>query len=146
MKKLIYTAFIALFTTFAFAQEKAAWKEMKDFHTVMSQTFHPAEGGDFKPLRERSGEMIRTAEAWKQSSIPADYKAIKGIESTLMMLVDGAKNIDKQVKANASDADLKIAITALHDVFHKIADLCRPSVEEHKENNDKKVIKTEVKF
>ena len=83
MKKFIYTAIIALSTTFAIAQNKAEWKELKDFHTVMSQTFHPAEEGNLKPIRERSAEMVKAAEAWKKSAIPADYKNVKDIQETL---------------------------------------------------------------
>jgi hypothetical protein len=138
MKNLMYTALIALFSTFAFAQNKAEWKELKDFHTVMSQTFHPAEEGNFKPLRERSEEMIKAAEAWKKSTIPADYKDVKGIQETLAKLVEGAKEIDKQVKAKASDEELKKSITALHDVFHTIVGLCRPGNGEHNEHDGHK--------
>ena len=136
MKKLLYTAIVALFTTFAIAQNKAEWKEMKDFHTVMSQTFHPAEEGNLKPIRERSEEMIKTAEAWKKSMVPAEYKDVKGISETLTKLVDGSKNIDKQVKAKASDEELKKSLTALHDVFHTIVGLCRPGTDDHKGHDE----------
>ncbi|MFN5711321.1 MAG: hypothetical protein ACK46S_04775 [Bacteroidota bacterium] len=132
MKKFIYTAIIALSTTFAFAQNKAEWKELKDFHTVMSQTFHPAEEGNLKPIRERSAEMVKAAEAWKKSAIPADYKNVKDIQETLNKLVDGSKNLDKQIKAKASDEEIKKSITALHDVFHTIVGLCRPGQDDHK--------------
>jgi hypothetical protein len=132
MKKLFYTLLIALSANFANAQNKATWKELKDFHTVMSQTFHPAEEGNLKPIRERSAEMVKAAEAWKKSTIPADYKNVKDIQETLSKLVDGSKNLDKQVNAKASDAELKTSITALHDVFHTIVGLCRPGQDEHK--------------
>ena len=132
MKKFIYTAIIALSTTFAIAQNKAEWKELKDFHTVMSQTFHPAEEGNLKPIRERSAEMVKAAEAWKKSDIPADYKNVKDIQETLNKLVDGSKNLDKQIKAKASDEEIKKSITALHDVFHTIVGLCRPGHDDHK--------------
>lgn len=136
MKTVLYTTFIALFATFAFAQNKTEWKELKDFHTVMSQTFHPAEEGNLKPLRERSEEMVKTAEAWNKSAIPADYKDVKGIQETLAKLVDGAKNIDKLVKSKATDDELKKAITALHDVFHTIVGLCRPGSGEQKGHDE----------
>ncbi len=126
MKALFYTALIAVFSNFSFAQNKAEWKEMKDFHTVMSQTFHPTEEGNFKPIRERSEEMVKAAEAWKKSPVPADYKDVKGIEATLVKLVEGSKDLDKKVKAKASDDEIKKTITALHDTFHTIVGLCRP--------------------
>lgn len=132
MKKLFYTLLIALSANFANAQNKATWKELKDFHTVMSQTFHPAEEGNLKPIRERSAEMVKAAEAWKKSAIPADYKNVKDIQETLNKLVDGSKNLDKQIKAKASDEEIKKSITALHDVFHTIVGLCRPGHDDHK--------------
>jgi hypothetical protein len=74
----------------ASGQGRPEWKELSAFHTVMSQTFHPAEEGDFKPIRERSGEMGEKAKAWKASAIPAEYKDVKGIETSLAALVDGS--------------------------------------------------------
>lgn len=138
MKKLIYTALIALITNFTFAQNKTEWKELQTFHTVMSQTFHPSEEGNLKPLRERSEEMVKAAEAWKKSAIPAEYKDVKGIQETLAKLVEGAKNIDKQVKAKATDEELKKSIAALHDVFHTIVGMCRPGSEGHNDHDGHK--------
>ena len=74
-------ALLLLFASItAFAQNKTEWKELSAFHGVMSQTFHPAEEGDLKPIRERSGELVEKAKAWKASAIPADYTDVKGIE------------------------------------------------------------------
>ena len=136
MKNLIYTACLALFTTLTFAQNKTEWKEMKDFHTVMSQTFHPAEEGNFKPLKERSEELIKKAKAWKVSAVPAEYKDVKNLQATLDKLVDGAKNLDTQVKSQVTDKELKKSITALHDVFHTIVGLCSPEGGEHKGHDE----------
>lgn len=138
MKKLLYTAIIALFATFTFAQNKVEWKEMKSFHTVMSQTFHPVEEGNFKPIRERSAEMVKAAEAWRKSAVPTDYKDVKDIEKTLDKLVIGAKALDKQVQAKASDDELKKALSDLHDVFHTIVGLCQPAKEGHDEHDGHK--------
>ena len=47
------------------AQEKMNWKEMSDFHTVMSETFHPSEEGKLGPIKSRSQEMVDKAIAWQ---------------------------------------------------------------------------------
>jgi hypothetical protein len=125
MKKLISALFVmfALFTAVQ-AQEKKQWKEMHDFHGVMGSTFHPAEDGNLQPIRTRSQEMVDKAVAWKNSDAPEGYDK-KAVKSTLKKLVAGAKEIDKMVKANASDKEITDKLTALHDVFHEIMEKCR---------------------
>jgi hypothetical protein len=125
MKKLI-SAFLLSFILFIAAngQEKKDWKEMHDFHGVMGSTFHPAEEGNLDPIRKRSSEMVAKAEAWQKSTAPEGYDK-KAVEKTLSRLVEGAKEIDKMVKAKASDKDLVAKLTSLHDVFHEIMEKCR---------------------
>lgn len=116
-----------LLTTPGKAQDgRASWKELSAFHTVMSQTFHPAEEGDLKPIRERSGEMVEKAKAWKASAIPSGYADVKGIEESLTALVDGSTKLDAKIKAGAKDEEILKDLSALHDVFHTIVGLCRP--------------------
>ncbi len=116
---------VALFLTYsaAFAQ-KAGWPEGKTFHHFMSTTFHPAEEGNFKPLREKADSLVWAAEAWKKSPIPADYKE-KETKAALKTLVDQTKELKAMVKKNFSDADLLKMITAAHDTFHKVVGECR---------------------
>lgn len=125
MKKIMTVLLltVGLFATVQ-AQEKKSWKEMHDFHGVMGSTFHPAEEGNLQPIRTRSQEMVDKAVAWEKSDAPEGYDK-KAVKSTLKKLVDGAKEIDKMVKANASDKDLVTKLTALHDVFHEIMEKCR---------------------
>jgi len=127
MKKLFSIAF--LFIALALAQSvngqtKAKWKEMDEFHTVMGGTFHPAETGDLKPIRSRSQEMVDKAEAWQKSDAPDGYNK-KAVDATLKKLVEGSKEIDKMVKANATDKELVTKLTSLHEVFHEIMEKCR---------------------
>jgi len=134
MKAIIrILALNALLLTIPFsasAQEKAEWKELGAFHAVMSQTFHPAEEGDLKPIRERSGELVEKAKAWKASAIPADYTDVKGIQESLNALVDGSIKLDAKIKAGAKDEEIVKDLSALHDVFHTIVGLCRPGHDE----------------
>ena len=89
---------LLLLIAFAQAQEKKSWKEMDDFHTVMSETFHPAEEGKLGPIKKRSQEMVDKAVAWQKSTAPEGYdkKAVKG---SLKKLVQGTKELNKLVKA-----------------------------------------------
>ena len=124
MKK-IATFFVAFFTMIAFtqAQEKKAWKEMEEFHTVMSQTFHPAEEGKLEPIKKRSQEMADKAVAWQKSVAPEGYDKEK-VEGSLKRLVAGTKELHKMVKSKSSDKVLQKKLSGLHDIFHEIMEKC----------------------
>lgn len=127
IRSLILTVAMLIASIATFAQNKAEWKELSAFHTVMSQTFHPAEEGDLHPIRERSVEMVAKAKSWQASAIPADYKDVKGIQENLAALLKGSTKLDAKIKAGATDAEITTDLSALHDVFHKIVGLCRPA-------------------
>jgi hypothetical protein len=133
MKKMIAALVIVasvLTAKTSFAQEKAKWKEMEDFHAVMGATFHPAEEGKLEPIRTRSKEMLDKAVAWEKSTAPAGYDK-KAVGSTLKNLVTGAKEIDRMVKAKANDQALKTKLSSLHDVFHQIMEKCEKPDHQH---------------
>lgn len=119
-------ALMSIASISTFAQGKKAWPELSAFHSVMSQIFHPAEEGDLKPMRERSGELLEKAKAWKASAIPDDYGDVKGIEESLSALVEGSAKLDERIKAGAKDEEVLKDLGALHDVFHTIVGLCGP--------------------
>ncbi len=101
------------------------WQAIKDFHGVMSQTFHPSEEGDLQPIKTRSGEMVEKANALVNSTFPNEFATPK-IKNAVKRLQSGSKNIDKLVKNKKStDTEITRALSALHDVFHEIVGLCR---------------------
>jgi len=138
MKSLVRLFLIAtlglLINTATFAQmeegkkvEKMSWDEAKDaFHEVMAGTFHPVQEGDFMPLKEQYKGLIKAAKNWKMTSIPNTLDG-KMLSEKLEKLYVDSSGLGEMVKNKASDAELKKAIYALHDVFHDIVGLC----EEH---------------
>ena len=118
---LLTTAIII--STSSQAQEKAKWKEMEEFHSVISATFHPSEEGKLDPIKTQSQEMVDKAKAWQKSTPPEGYDK-NAVKSSLKKLVTGAKEINKLVKNNAPDTALKEKLSALHDVFHEIMEKC----------------------
>ncbi len=90
----------------------------------MSSTFHPAEEGNFAPLKEKCDSLAWAAEAWSKSAIPSDYKE-KETKEVLATLVKQTKGIKEAVKKKATDAELKKLIIEAHDSFHKIIGECR---------------------
>ena len=113
--------------------QKMEWKQQSDFHSVMSKTFHPAEEGNFTPIKARSAELVAAATAWKNSEIPADVADKKLVKKSLKQLVKGSKSINKKIAKGASDAVLKTDLFALHDTFHTIVGLCNAK-DEHGEH------------
>ena len=101
----------------------AAWPEIKTFHKVMAQTFHPSEEGNLQPIKERSSEMVEKATALKSSKIPSEFNK-KEVLASINKLVKDSKALDKLVKANGSDDKITKALKGLHDTFHTIVGLC----------------------
>ena len=115
------------------------WPELKAFHGVMSQTFHPSQEGNLKPIRERAGEMVDKAVALSKSKIPADLDAAK-INAALDRLVGGTKEVKAMVDSKASDEEISKKLSAVHDTFHEIAGMCEKegSHEGHEGHDDHK--------
>lgn len=103
--------------------EKDAWQALKDFHMVMAQTFHPLEEGNYKPIRERSGEMLLKAKLLSNSKVPASFQSAE-ITKALKDLVEGSAKLDKLVNKKAKDMKIKESLTKLHDTFHVVQGLC----------------------
>lgn len=123
IKIVVVFVFTLIFSTALFAQ-KSTWKEMDDFHTVMSTTFHPAEENDLGPVKAKADELVNKAIAWKKSVVPAGYDATL-TKPVLKKLVAQLKELQGAVAAKKSDADLKEKITEAHDSFHEIMEKCR---------------------
>lgn len=104
--------------------EDDSWPEIKDFHKVMSQTFHPAEKDDFIPIQTRSGELLAKAILLRESVVPAGYHDPE-IKANMIKLVNECSDLDKLVKKNAKKILLKAKIIQAHDTFHVIEGLCK---------------------
>lgn len=110
----------AAFTTQA---QQPAWKELDDYHTVMSQTFHPSEEGNLQPIKTRSGELAAKAKTLQKSTIPAAYQK-EGVKKSLDLLAKESKALDKMVRKQKADAEITKSLTALHDRFHEVMEKC----------------------
>lgn len=121
---LCITTVLALST--AYAQSIFdSWSELKSFHDVMSQTFHPAEQGDLSPIKSRSAEMAEKAQILAKSTAPAAFNT-PAILGATKRLQKGSKSLHKLIgKGVAGDEQITASLTALHDVFHEIVGLCR---------------------
>jgi hypothetical protein len=103
--------------------EKDNWPELKEFHRVMSQTFHPSETGNLSPLRNRSGELLAKAILLKNSVIPSPFSNPK-ITEALSKLEKECSEIHKLNVKKTKDEVLKKKIAEAHDTFHVVQGLC----------------------
>jgi Skp family chaperone for outer membrane proteins len=117
---LVITSSISAQSTF----EK--WPAIKEFHQVMSQTFHPAEEGNLAPIKARSEEMMNKAALLLKSDIPEAFKT-SAILASAEKLQLKSRALHKLVNSKAPDAKILKSITDLHDTFHEIVGLCSDS-------------------
>lgn len=103
------------------------WPAIKEFHKVMSETFHSAEEGNLDPIRKLSKVMVERAVTLSKSVIPSEFDK-KEVKAAIADLVKESKKLDDLVQKKAKDADITAKLTQLHDIFHKIVGLCS---EEH---------------
>ena len=103
--------------------EKDNWMELKEFHKVMAQTFHPSETDNLEPLKKRSAELMAKSSLLAASVSPKslDKPAIK---IALKQLEKQCIEINKLNNKKASNAILKKKITDAHDTFHVVQGLC----------------------
>jgi len=99
------------------------WPAIKEFHTVMSQTFHPAEEGDFTPIKARSEEMLTKATLVIKSDIPAAFKT-EAILASAGRLESKSAAVHKLVTSGATNEVIFKSLNDLHDTFHEIVGLC----------------------
>ena len=135
MKKLTTLLLLLLVGTIGYAQDKAAvsekkksafetWPELKEFHGVMSQTFHPSEEGNLEPIKSRATEMKEKAAKLADSKIPADLNNDKVI-AAVTKLKDNSVLMEKMVADKKSDKEISEYLNVMHDTFHEIIGLCK---------------------
>jgi predicted outer membrane protein len=122
MKQLFLFFVAAVLSVTSFAQQ-AAWKQMEDFHSVMSKTFHPAEEGNLKPTKDNAATLTAKAKAWETAPVPKGYDATIA-KPILKKLVASCEAIEAGIKAKKSDKELTALITKAHEDFHEIKEKC----------------------
>lgn len=129
MKKLFLFAVVAILSIASYAQ-KPAWKQMEEFHSVMSKTFHPAEEGNLKPTKDNVADLVAKAKTWESSAVPSGYDS-KVAKPILKKLVESCNAVQAGVKAKKTDKELVALMTTAHDTFHEFAEKCKPGSEKH---------------
>ena len=126
MKKLMLFVALSIIVTFSsFAQSKFDnWPEMKNFHTTLSQTFHPAEDGDLKPIRTRSHEMLTSIKLVNASHLPKQYDTDE-MKKILKKLEKETDKLNATVVRQEQSTTIMKQFTVVHDIFHEVAGICK---------------------
>ena len=102
------------------------WPAIKEFHDLISATFHPAEEGNLAPIKARSAEMITKADALLTAPKPAEFRTTAILEASEKIKVQSI-SLHELIAAKGSDEAIVKALTEMHDVFHDIVGLCSES-------------------
>lgn len=124
-KKIVLLIAILLSTVYSFGQAKMSdWAELKAYHTVISQTFHPSEEGNLAPIKSRAQELSAAAHKLSGSAIPASFNNDK-VKAAVAKLEKESDRVYTMVAAKETDERIKKQLGAVHDAFHEIVGLCR---------------------
>jgi len=139
MKKYTFLLFFLISGFFysAFAQSGgkfAKWPEIKAYHAVMSQTFHPSETGNLEPIKKQSKDLLAKADALAKSVVPQEFSN-KDVTAAVAKLAKDSKALDDLVQAKAKDEEITKALSGLHDTFHTIVEKCSPENHHHDDHS-----------
>jgi hypothetical protein len=119
-----------------FAQPKLeSWKELKDFHEVMSATYHPSQENNLKPIKARATEMKDKALALSNANVPAEFNTDQ-IKASVKKLQGQCVTLEKMVNSKVPDKDITKHLAMAHDSFHEIVGLCSGGEEHEKEGQN----------
>lgn len=121
MKKILFIIFSLILTSTLFAQKEAkiSWKELNDFHDLVSPVFHTAEKGNYSTAKDSSYLLLDRAQKLNAAPLPAGL-ATATYKPLTERLVLETKDIDAAVKAKKTDAELKPLLHKAHNTFHEI--------------------------
>jgi hypothetical protein len=122
LKTVAVLSLIFLANTISAQSTFEKWPAIKGFHEIMSQTFHPAEEGNFAPIKARSEEMMTKA-ALLQKDIPKEFKT-DAIVASAGRLENKSTALHKLVNSGATNEEIFKSLNDLHDTFHEIVGLC----------------------
>ena len=122
--RILAFAVLLLSTLTSLAQSKMeSWPEMKAYHSVLSETFHPSEKGDLKPIKTRSHELFANAKMIVASPIPQEFDNEK-VKQSLARLVKESDKLNALVVRQEQDMTIVKQLNKVHDTFHEVIGLC----------------------
>jgi hypothetical protein len=126
LKTFLILAFIVAANSVSAQSTFDKWPAIKEFHGVLSETFHPAEEGKLAPIKARSAELLAKATKVQKTEIPAEFRT-EIITELVNRLQAKSKSLHQLVSNKGADDEIVKSITGLHDIFHEIVGICSDS-------------------
>jgi hypothetical protein len=104
---LVFTFLI--FASFAQTTQSAqidVWEELEVFHQAIALTFHPAEDGDFAPVKNDSHELVEAAQKLSISKLPVFFEKVENeklkteLQTAFQKLIKQSKELNNQAQKN----------------------------------------------
>jgi hypothetical protein len=99
--------------------QRVHWKEYDEVYNLVLAVLHPAANENLKPVKDSAAVLLRAAEDWLASDVPAKYDA-KVVKSGIADLVARCQDLNAAVKAGKPDDDLVVLAAKAHNQFHLI--------------------------
>lgn len=118
--KIVITAFfLIVFHSISAQPIFEKWVTVKEFNDVLSQTFQPAQTGNFEPIKLRSEELMNKAADLLKLDIPAEFRT-KTILSSAEKLQIKSKKLHQLIISKATDAEVLKSLTELHQILQEM--------------------------
>jgi len=99
------------------------WPELKEYQGILSETFHPSEKGDLKPIKTRSHELFGSAKRIIAAPVPQEFNNEK-VKQALSKLVKESDKLNALVVRQEQDMTIVKQLNKVNDVFHDVVTLC----------------------
>lgn len=122
MKNILVALVILLTTsTFALAQKGKDWVALSEMKALMKQTFPPLmKNNDLTPARKNASAMLVLAQNLEKGEKQRAFT--KGdMKDKFAVITKNAQELADLAAKNASDEEVKIALSTLHGSFAEIA-------------------------
>ena len=125
MKKRFFILTCALLCAgLSFAQAKFEnWPQMKNFQSILTETFKPAEKGDMSPIRSRSHELYQNAKLINKMPVPQTVDN-EQLRTTLKRLERETDKLNALVVREEQTPTVMKQFNIVHDTFHEITGMC----------------------
>ena len=101
------------------------WKELDAYHMLMMATWHPAkQNNDLAPIRAQVGDMVAAAKVVAASKAPASCQKPELLKAQAGLTAETEK-VATLVTRKAADAELKAALSTLHEKFEVLEEGCK---------------------
>jgi len=140
---LLSIALIFAFGVFGSFNQKNqldVWQELEIFHQAIAFTFHPAEDGDFEPVKNDSKELVEAVQKLLTSKLPVYFEKMENeelkneLQTSLQKLFKQCTDLHNLVQTQkTTDQEFLDTLNDVHSTYHHIEELNNKAKNKSKE-------------